>query len=351
MAANDDSSGTVFTRAQARAGGLSDRQIDRQLASGTLTAARRGVLCPSNPDQDSSTEPGGHTEPGTALTDVPLQIKAAQLASPSRELVVSHTSAARLWGLPSPLGGWPLPEFTAASGTTRRRRGLHVRVAELLDDDLVEQLGTTVTSPARTVADCLRSLPGRDGLAMADAALRRNLVTESAVLEVLHRQSGWPGVSVARQVFKLADRHRESPLESWSAWAFAHTGVPAPDWQMNVRDADGRRLGRVDCWWALGAVVGEADGRAKYALATAERGGSAEALLDVLQAERRREQRLRAVGADVIRWSADDVLDSTAAQALAQRILAAISLGRRSARFTGVVAPVMRPVATEKPGE
>jgi cysteine synthase len=94
-------------------------------------------------------------------------------------------------------------------------------------------------------------------------------------------------------------------------------------------------------------VVGEADGRAKYAVAAAERGGNSEALLDVLQAERRREQRLREVGAEVVRWSARDVLDQPSARSLAQRIRAAIILGREQERFTGVVVPVVFPLATE----
>jgi hypothetical protein len=116
---------------------------------------------------------------------------------------------------------------------------------------------------------------------------------------------------------------------------------------VNVISAEGLPLGRVDCWWADGAVVGEADGRAKYALAAAERGGgNAEALLDVLQAERRREQRIREVGADMVRWSAHDVLNEMAAVRLATRIAAAIALGQQERRFVGVVVPALHPIAT-----
>jgi hypothetical protein len=321
---------------------LSNRQIDRRLANGTFTAARRGLL--HLPADDSA---GGQESTLTMPLALPLDVQAALLASPSRELIVSHASAARLWGLPRPLDGWPQPEFTATSGSNRRRRGIRVKVCALCDGDVVEQNAVLLTSADRTVADCLRTLPGRDALAVADAALHRGLATEAGVLENLHRQSGWPGVGVARQVFKLADFRRESPLESWSAWAFAHTGVPRPEWQVTVRGLDGQPIGRADCWWLRGAIVGEADGRAKYAMAAAERGGHPEALLDVLQAERRREQRLREIGVDVIRWAAVDVLKEPLAHRLAQRILAAIMLGEQRAGFEGVVTPVLRPVATE----
>ena len=354
----------VFTRAQARAAGLTDRQVTARLASGALTASRRGVLRrrDDDPNGKSSTTGKGsaagagsaHGGPDNAArgtpSPVPLEVRAALLASPRRELVISHATAARILGLPRPLAGWPEPQFTATSGPTRHRNGLQVKVAPLADAEVVEHLGLRLTSPARTVADCLRTVSDRDALAMVDAALHRRLVVDDSVLEVLLTQAGWPGVTNARKILALADGRRESPLESWSAWAFASTAVPAPAWQVEIREPDGRLIGRADCWWGAG-VVGEADGRSKYALAAAEQGGNSAAVFQVLQAERRREQRLRDVGADVVRWSSGEVLKPTAARQLAARIRAAISQAHDAARFTGVVAPApaMLPVSTSKP--
>ena len=343
----------VFTRRQARAVGLSDRQLDRCLAKGDLIAVRRGIL--RRADQDADGDPPDaenycktaiFVAPPIAPEAVPLDLRAALLGSPSRQLVISHASAARLWGLPQPLGGWPQPQFSAVEGSNRSRRGMHVRVVRLDDDQIMEWNGLAVTTPERTLVDCLRSLPGRDGLAMIDSALHRGLVRAPDVLTVLAQQCGWPGAGLARQVLGLADARRESPLESWSTWAFAHSDLPLPEYQVEIRASDGRRMGRVDFWWRRGGLVGEADGRAKYALAAAERGGNAEALLDVLQGERRREQRLREVGAEVIRWSTRDVLDRAAADALAARIRSMLELGRQREAFTGVVVPAPSPVAT-----
>ncbi len=282
-----------------------------------------------------------------AQPDVPLEVRAAPLASPGRELAVSHATAARLYGLPEPLVGWPRPEFTASSGPTRKRSGIWIRVAALDDDQVGEHLGISLTSPGRTVADCLSTLPGRDGLAIADAALRRGPVSPEVMLETLGRQARWPGVGLARQILALAEPRRESPLESWSAWAFAHTGVPAPQWQVEVRDLEGRLVGRVDCWWPAG-LAGEADGRAKYALAAAERAGDSQAenLFAVLQAERIREQRLRESGADVVRWSAADVIRIEAARQLARRLQGALALAEQGLRFSGHAAPALLPLTT-----
>jgi hypothetical protein len=278
-----------------------------------------------------------------ALTDLVLgelssEVETALRSSPTRDLIISHASAARLWNLPRPLGGWLQPQFTAASGANLRRRGMQVRVAPLAEADVLKPGAVTITSPARTVADCLRSLPGRDALAMADAALHRGLTTSGAVLDVLHRQSGWPGVGLAREVLKLAHPQRESALESWSAWAFAAAGVPPPQWQVNICGPDGRLIGRVTCWWATGAVVGAAAERARRAPVAVQQGGG-EAALDPVRSERRREQQLRAAGAELIRWSAADVLAKPGAANLAGRIRAALSQGQQNSCFSGIAAP------------
>lgn len=122
------------------------------------------------------------------------------------------------------------------------------------------------------------------------------------------RVKGWPGAPQARRVVALADRRRESPLESWSAWAFDKQGVPAPQWQVEIADALGNPIGRGDCWWHEG-LIGEADGRAKYRIRALERGSaSVEGYEGVLHEERIREMQLRRTGALVLRWEARDVL-------------------------------------------
>ncbi len=321
----------VFTRAQARAAGWTDRQIDRRLASGGFERLRRGVAREA-------------AEAGEGVL-LPPDVAAALISCSGREVAISHASAARLLALPKPLAGWGNPQFTAASGPTRTRAGVHIRVAPLPHSDVFWYRGAWITKPARTVFDCLRTLPPRDGLAILDAALHHGLVQMERLLAVLEHQQGWPGTRIARRVLMLGDERRESPLESWSAWAFSEAGVPGPEWQVEIRDAGGVFVARTDCWWP--GVAGEADGRSKYALAAAQRSGSgADALFDVLGSERRREQRLRATGADMVRWCAADVLDPSRTHGLAATILAALAQARNSLRFTGRAAPVVLPLAT-----
>jgi hypothetical protein len=291
----------LITRAWARAAGMTDRQITRRVAAGDWRRVRHGLLVP---ERDRP--------------PVPIDAEvAAAVRSTGRDVAISVAHAARIWGLPRPLDGWGKPVLLAPSGPTRNQDDLCIRVAPIAAADVLRLPGgVVVTSPRRTVVDCLRHLCPPDAIAIADAALR-GLLTPGDLVAGVEAAAGWPGVRRARRLAALADGRRETPLESWSALAFADLGVPMPRWQVDVLD-DAGLIGRADAWWATRAVVGEADGRAKYALAAAERGGAdADGLAAVLDRERRREQRLRRVGAAVVRWGAADVLVARRADALA----------------------------------
>jgi hypothetical protein len=253
-----------------------------------------------------------------------------------RPLVLSHASAARAWGLPAPLGAPAPTTFTSPIPPPRRAGPARVLVAALPEDEVVALGAVRVTGVARSVVDCARRLPGRDGLAIADAALHRGLTDLASLSLVLERQRGWPNVAHARKVLDLADGRRETAFESWSAWAFAVLGVPPPVWQVTITDAEGAFLGRVDGWWPEG-IAGEADGDLKYyrLAAAAERGGAtAENLAAVVADERRRERCLRRAGLVIVRWSPGDVLDLRRATALAATLEE--ERGRADpSRFTG----------------
>ena len=205
----------IFDRAEALSAGLSEEQVRRRAAT-RWDRLRRGQFT-------------------TAQLDAEHRWRAEVLATSRahrRPLVLSHAAAARARGLPSPLGGWPPTTFTSSTGCVRQAGLAIVLVAALSDDEVAAHGAIRSTSAARTVVDCARRLAPRDALAMADAALRRGLTDCQALRTVLDRQSGWKGVAQARRVLELADGRRETPFESWSAWAFAVLGVPQPVWQV-----------------------------------------------------------------------------------------------------------------------
>jgi hypothetical protein len=110
-----------------------------------------------------------------------------------RRLVLAHATAARARGLPTPLAPPPPLTFVAERPPTRRKSYTQILLAELADDEVVARGQVLVTSPARTVVDCARSLPPRDALAIADAAARRELVTPADLVAAAERLQGWPG--------------------------------------------------------------------------------------------------------------------------------------------------------------
>lgn len=312
----------VVTRAGARRAGMTDHQISWRATSGRWERPRRGVF----------------VLPGAAAAgfDDDIVRLVAALRSTRREVVVGHAHAARLWGLPEPRGGWGEPVLLTTTGPHRARNGCRIVVTPLADDEVVAHRGALVTSPVRTVTDCLRTLPPPDALAVADAAARL-LVPAATVVAAVDALVGWPGVVQGRRLASLADGRRESVLESWSALAFDEHGVPMPLWQVDVED-DAGFVGRGDGWWDCG-VVGESDGKAKYRLRAAERGGlDAERLAEVLDEERRREERMRRAGLSVVRWGAKDVLGRSRAADLAAHLRSELA-ARTGRTFTARVVP------------
>lgn len=82
-------------------------------------------------------------------------------------------------------------------------------------------------------------------------------------------------------------------------------GLPAVTTQFEVRHPDGRFVGRVDFGMVEHGVVGEFDGRVKYnrLLRPGQSAG------DVVFDEKRREDAIRDLGAQFVRWAWDDLDD------------------------------------------
>lgn len=218
----------------------------------------------------------------------------------------SHASAAVAHDLPMPFADVPVMLTHPPGTATRYRRELEVMVASLRSQDRTHRRGLPVTTEARCVADCLRHLGTVDGVAVADAALRRTPQLRAAVAAVLDSMSGWPYVEHARDAWPLVDGRRESPAESWSYVAMDRQGLPPAEPQARIYDERGVLVARVDAWWDDVAVVGEVDGLVKYQVAPGE---DREAARRRLVSEKQREDALRRLDARVVRWGTRDLRD------------------------------------------
>lgn len=223
-----------------------------------------------------------------------------------RRPLFTHDSAAALWRLPR-IGPWPedvhvaVPHVSgsASAGGVQRHR------LAVLPDHLVRVDGVRATGVTRTVVDVARSWSFTAALVAADHALHARWATPARLEAELARTGSGRGVRRARAVLAAASGQSESVGESLSRARMVELGLPVPQLQHVVEDADGV-VGRVDFWWPELGVVGEFDGRLKYRAGGVVDGRAVE---ERVWQEKQREDRLRAVGLRVVRWTWDTALD------------------------------------------
>lgn len=331
----------VFDRAHALTSGLSRHQISLRVTNGTWRSLARGHYAVTA-DFDQLGEADQHL----------LRLVAA-LERRGPADVASHLSGAAVhrWGLPFDGPGTPTVTSGDLARSARRRASLVVQVAGLPERDVVVRevavAGTRwdvrVTSPARTLADCLRHLTPEESVAIADGVLRSGAVHRQAVRHVLDRQDPWPYLARGRRALELLDARRESFLESYSLVRLLRYGVPLAEPQVSIYSPDGEFVARVDGWLADHAVALEADGSGKYLLDGARAVGAADGPAEVVRqveravrAQYEREARLTALGAQVVRWTTAQIVRDPGR--VAGRIKRACDRAR-AAGFRGVAVP------------
>ncbi len=217
--------------------------------------------------------------------------------------VLAGPAAAVVLGLP--LFGRP-PGVIHVVGTGsggRAPRGLAVPVARPPDTDVITVGGVRVVAAARTVLDVARLVSLTAGVVAADAALRLGRCTADDLSAALDPLRGHQRVAAARTCASLANPLSESPGESWSAVVFHVHGIERPARQEPFHDDRGL-IGRSDFWWPDRRAIGEFDGKVKYGRVNPS-GRSPE---EVLWQEKVREDRLRALGLAVARWTTSDLV-------------------------------------------
>jgi very-short-patch-repair endonuclease len=308
----------VFTTDLLMRRGMTPAQIRARIHRGEFRRLRRAAYCRAR-DWDAASPEERHAIEAAAY---------AMTHMSSAPFAFSHATAAAMLGLPVEerhLGLLRLTVDPCTRLTTRRDDEIDRQVARLREVDVRVTRGLRSTTPARTVADCLRRLPAADAVAIADDALRRGQCSMAQVREVLEWQAEWPFAAVGALALELVDARRESPLESKSAVVMHQHRVPSPEPQVRIDDAHGRFVARVDFAWVREGVVGEVDGRVKYAEDAAR----------VIEAEKDRQARLEALGLVVVRWDARHLFGDV--PVMVQRVMAALSMGD-GRRFRGRAA-------------
>jgi hypothetical protein len=234
----------VVARWQLLGLGISRRAIDTRLAASRLHRLHQGAYAV-----------------GHSVLSIRARWMAAVLAS-GAQAVLSHRSAAQLWGL--------LPESAITPEVTRPhsfrpRPGVVAHQSVLPADELARVDGIPVTSLSRTLFD-LASVGSRRQLenAFNEAEIRR-LTDRLSVGGLLERHPGRPGAAALREIASDAAVARgitRRELESRFAEILADTDLPHP--LRNAHVGVGGRFFEVDCLWPGRRLIIELDGRAVH---------------------------------------------------------------------------------------
>lgn len=185
----------------------------------------------------------------------------------------------------------PIEVIAPLTSPTRSCFGLVVRHCDLLENEVVTMRSVRTTSIARTLRDlCVTKVPV-EVLVIVDAALRHRLVDLAHLSRYVQQVSGLPGAARLRKLISLA-APAESPMETRLRWLLVSEGLPKPEVQKDLLDAEGELLGRADLYYASAGLVVEFDG-----------GNHKERLVS----DDRRQNRLIEAGYRILRFTSPDV--------------------------------------------
>lgn len=210
--------------------------------------------------------------------------------------VLSHRSAAALWDIrPTSRGRI---DVTVPARCRRTRPGIDIhRPRTLTAEDCDRARAVPCTSVARTLVDLAEVIDRRQLERAVNRAEILNLLDHRALTSALERVDGRTSRKVLESVLADTDRHdtlTRSELEERFLALCRAGGLPQP--RVNAWIALDRGEGlEVDFLWTSRRLIAETDGRAVHTTHGA------------FENDRRRDQRLAAVGYTVLRFTYEQV--------------------------------------------
>jgi len=266
----------VVTLDDLRLIGLSPRAVRHRCANGRLQRLQRGVYCV-----------GPATERGRW---------AAAVAACGDGALLSHRSAAALWGLRPAAGGQI--DVTAAGRTGRRRPGLTIHSgASLGGGDRAMVDGIACTSVARTLVDLAAVTPERVVAEAVERAEELRLFDLRGVEAALVRLAPRVGTGGLARVLAGDREHTRarSPAEQVLVAAVQASTLPRPLVNRWLPLSEGGGY-RPDLLWPRERLVVEVDSRTHHARRAA------------FEHDRRRDRRLARERHETVRFAAREVL-------------------------------------------
>lgn len=177
----------VISRSQLLGAGVGPGAIRHRLWKGTLQRIHRGVY---------------RTGPVTAR----YQPEMAALLACGPGAVLSHHTAAGLWGLTGPRQREAPVDVSGPRSLRGPRSGVRLRRRGVIPpDEVAEVHGLTLTSPARTLLDLAPLLDPSDLERAVARALRQEIVDRASLEAVVRRHSGRRGCRRLASLLEAAD--------------------------------------------------------------------------------------------------------------------------------------------------
>jgi len=230
----------VFDRDQLTALGLAGAEIDYRLKIGRLHPHYRGVY-----------------GLGPAESKLAQWMAAVLAAGPGT--VLSHRSAAELWGL---LDGFTRPVHLIVPSARRERPGLRFHRSVLPDDERTVVEGIPVTTVPRALLDCAADMPARRLERMlneADVLRLHDRLSVPVLLTRYPRRAGSRALRAALEKRSTGTTVTRTELEERFVELVDEIGVPRPEINASL-EIDGEPI-EIDALWCAERVAVELDSR------------------------------------------------------------------------------------------
>lgn len=246
MAARSDVNRTVGRLSRAQNGavtieemlraGLTRSAIRARVARGRLVWLFHGVYSVGDPDL------------------LPLVRQSAALLALGERAVLSHRSAAALWGLAS--ADPEVIDVTVVACNSRPRQGLRLhRVARLHPADIATRSNLRLTSLARTLTDFAAQATSSElQQAFAEARAEHRLTDAALHAALLRTPANHPGAAIVRAMLNAGDTYDRSKAERIMRSLCSQAQLAQP--RVNVR----LHGFLVDFLWPEAKLIVEVDG-------------------------------------------------------------------------------------------
>lgn len=263
----------VLTVGQLRELGLGERGIEHRAAVGRLRRLHRGVYAVERPRAKG--------------------VWTAAVLACGTDAVLSHTSAAALWGL-SPVQG--LVHVTVGRGQRRPRTGLVVHRAKLAPDDMTSVENIPCTTLPRTLVDLAAVVERRQLERAVDRAEELRIFDLRVVRVQLQRMRRCRGCAALAALLASFDGPEATcGVAEERFLALVRRGnLPAPEVNVWMPLPEGGGY-RPDFLWRRWRLIVEVDGRTYHARRAA------------FERDRRRDRRLAVLGYETRRYTAREV--------------------------------------------